>query len=141
MALIELRDVCKTYDLGEVQVHALRPTTLKIERGEYVALLGPSGSGKSTLMNTLGCLDRPTTGSYLLDNEEIATMSRNARAGIRNRHIGCTNFVCGTHWLGATPFANSKQRPFEYDKTNEIGRNGLQNQNLLTLRFTHATHH
>ncbi len=88
MALIELRDVCKTYDLGEVQVHALRPTTLKIERGEYVALLGPSGSGKSTLMNTLGCLDRPTTGSYLLDNEEIATMSRNARAGIRNRHIG-----------------------------------------------------
>jgi ABC-type lipoprotein export system ATPase subunit len=88
MALIELRDVCKTYDLGEVQVHALRPTTLNIERGEYVALLGPSGSGKSTLMNTLGCLDRPTSGSYRLDGEEIATMSRNARAGIRNRHIG-----------------------------------------------------
>ncbi|MEY3226552.1 MAG: Macrolide export ATP-binding/permease protein MacB, partial [Planctomycetota bacterium] len=88
MALIELREVCKTYDLGEVQVHALRPTTLNIERGEYVALLGPSGSGKSTLMNTLGCLDRPTSGSYRLDGEEIATMSRNARAGIRNRHIG-----------------------------------------------------
>ena len=88
MALIELREVCKTYDLGEVRVHALRPTTLNIERGEYVALLGPSGSGKSTLMNTLGCLDRPTSGSYRLDGEEIATMSRNARAGIRNRHIG-----------------------------------------------------
>lgn len=88
MALIELTDVSKTYDLGEVQVHALLSTTLKVERGEYVALLGPSGSGKSTLMNTLGCLDRPSTGSYLLDGNEIATMSRNARAAIRNKHIG-----------------------------------------------------
>lgn len=88
MALIELNKVCKTYDLGEVQVHALRETTLHIEKGEYVALLGPSGSGKSTLMNTLGCLDRPTSGSYMLDGEEVATMSRNARARIRNEHIG-----------------------------------------------------
>ena len=67
MALIELRDVQRSYDLGEVQVHALRSVTLNIERGEYVALIGPSGSGKSTLMNTLGCLDRPTAGSYLLE--------------------------------------------------------------------------
>ncbi len=88
MALIELKDVSKTYDLGEVQVHALLPTTLNIDKGEYVALLGPSGSGKSTLMNTLGCLDRPTTGSYLLDGVEVATMSRNARAKIRNQHLG-----------------------------------------------------
>ncbi len=88
MALIELTDVAKTYDLGEVQVHALLPTTLQIERGEFVALVGPSGSGKSTLMNTLGCLDRPTSGSYLLDQVEIATMSRNDRAVIRNRHLG-----------------------------------------------------
>ncbi|MCA9035116.1 MAG: ABC transporter ATP-binding protein [Planctomycetaceae bacterium] len=88
MAVIELRDVSKTYDLGEVQVHALLPTTLSIEKGEYVALLGPSGSGKSTLMNTLGCLDRPTTGSYLLNGIEVATLSRNGRARIRNQHIG-----------------------------------------------------
>lgn len=88
MALIQLDKVCKTYDLGEVQVHALLETTLNIEKGEYVALLGPSGSGKSTLMNTLGCLDRPTSGSYLLDGTEVATMSRNARATIRNEHIG-----------------------------------------------------
>lgn len=88
MALIELRNISKTYDLGEVKVHALRETELFIERGEYVALLGPSGSGKSTLMNTLGCLDRPTTGSYLLDGQEVATLNRNARATIRNRHIG-----------------------------------------------------
>ena len=75
MPLIALKNICKIYDLGEVKVHALREATLSIDRGEYVALIGPSGSGKSTLMNTLGCLDRPTSGSYLLDGEEIATMS------------------------------------------------------------------
>jgi ABC-type lipoprotein export system ATPase subunit len=88
MALIELRNVRKVYDLGEVQVHALRGATLTIDRGEYVALIGPSGSGKSTLMNTLGCLDRPTSGSYRLDGVEIATMSADERADIRNRKIG-----------------------------------------------------
>lgn len=88
MALIELRDVRRVYDLGEVEVHALRSVTLNIERGEYVALIGPSGSGKSTLMNTLGCLDRPTHGSFLLDGEEIVSMSRDQRARIRNRQLG-----------------------------------------------------
>src|SRR6516225_6739489 len=88
MALIELRKIRKVYDLGEVQVEALKDTSLNIEQGEYVALIGPSGSGKSTLMNTLGCLDRPTSGSYLLDGQEIATMSRDERAEIRNRQIG-----------------------------------------------------
>ena len=88
MALIELRNISKTYDLGEVKVHALLETTLDIEKGEYVALLGPSGSGKSTLMNTLGCLDRPSTGSYILDGQEVANLSRNGRAHIRNKHIG-----------------------------------------------------
>lgn len=88
MSLIELNKIQKTYDLGEIQVHALRETNLNIDKGEFVALLGPSGSGKSTLMNTLGCLDRPTSGSYMLDDTEIATMSRNDRAHIRNKHIG-----------------------------------------------------
>lgn len=88
MALIELDDVRRVYDLGEIQVHALRTVTLNIELGEYVALVGPSGSGKSTLMNTLGCLDRPTHGSYLLDGEEIVKMSRDQRARIRNRQLG-----------------------------------------------------
>jgi ABC-type lipoprotein export system ATPase subunit len=88
LALIELNDVSKTYDLGEIKVHALRSTTLNIERGEYVALIGPSGSGKSTLMNTLGCLDRPTSGSYLLDTEQVVEMNRDQRAKIRNRKIG-----------------------------------------------------
>jgi putative ABC transport system ATP-binding protein len=88
MALIELRNIRKVYDLGEVQVEALREVSLNIEPGEYVALMGPSGSGKSTLMNTLGCLDRPTSGSYRLAGEEVADMSSDERARIRNLHIG-----------------------------------------------------
>src|SRR5436305_4760740 len=88
MPLIELHDVWKVYDLGEVQVEALREASLAIEQGEYVALIGPSGSGKSTLMNTLGCLDRPTRGSYRLAGEEVATMARDQRARIRNQRLG-----------------------------------------------------
>ncbi len=88
MPLIELRDIEKTYDLGEVQVRALRGTTLTIEQGEYISLMGPSGSGKSTLMNTLGCLDRPTKGSYLLGGDEVVTMSQDQRARLRNQRIG-----------------------------------------------------
>lgn len=88
MSLIELRDVKKSYNLGEVRVDALRGVTLTIDQGEYVALIGSSGSGKSTLMNTLGCLDQPTSGSYRLKGEEVAAMSRDERARIRNEHIG-----------------------------------------------------
>nr|WP_197455513.1 ABC transporter ATP-binding protein [Stieleria neptunia] len=86
--MIELRDVRRVYDLGEVQVHALRTVSLQIQRGEYIALVGPSGSGKSTLMNTLGCLDRPSHGSYLLDGQEIVSMNRDQRARIRNKQLG-----------------------------------------------------
>jgi len=88
LALIELRDVWKIYDLGEVKVEALKEATLQIEQGEYVALIGPSGSGKSTLMNTLGCLDRPTKGSYKLAGDEVSTMSRDQRARLRNQRLG-----------------------------------------------------
>ena len=88
MALIEIRDVCKVYDLGEVKVEALKDANLTIEQGEFVALIGPSGSGTSPLMTTLGCLVRPTSGSYKLAGEEISTMSGNDRARIRNQRIG-----------------------------------------------------
>ena len=88
MSLIELRHIGKIYDLGEVQVEALRRVSLQIDKGEYIALMGPSGSGKSTLMNLLGCLDRPTNGSYRLDGEEVADMTGDERARIRNKHIG-----------------------------------------------------
>lgn len=88
MALIELRDIRKIYDLGEVEVKALDGVTLDIEAGEYVSLIGQSGSGKSTLMNTLGCLDRPSSGSYKLDDEEVTKLSLDGRARLRNRKIG-----------------------------------------------------
>jgi putative ABC transport system ATP-binding protein len=88
MALIELRNLCKTYDLGEVKVEALKRVSLDIQEGEFVALIGPSGSGKSTLMNTLGCLDRPTSGSYQLAGEEVAILNADQLAQVRSRRIG-----------------------------------------------------
>jgi ABC-type lipoprotein export system ATPase subunit len=88
MPLIQLTDIRKVYNLGEVQVEALKGVSLHIEQGELLALVGPSGSGKSTLMNTLGCLDRPTSGSYLLAGQEIAKMSNDERAQVRNQRIG-----------------------------------------------------
>jgi len=86
--LIALADVAKVYKLEEVEVRALDGVDLVMQRGEYSALIGPSGSGKSTLMNTLGCLDRPTRGSYLFDGIEVVNMSADQRARIRNKQIG-----------------------------------------------------
>jgi len=88
MALIETRDLWKTYVMGEEQIHALRGVSIQIERGEYVAIMGPSGSGKSTLMNLIGCLDTPTKGSYLLNGKEVAAMNDDELARIRNEEIG-----------------------------------------------------
>jgi putative ABC transport system ATP-binding protein len=88
MALIETRDLWKTYVMGEEEIHALRGVSIAIERGEYVAIMGPSGSGKSTLMNLIGCLDTPTKGSYLLNGKEVASMNDDELARIRNEEIG-----------------------------------------------------
>ena len=88
MPLIEVIDVWKSYQLEEVRIDALRGVTFSIEQGEFVALVGQSGSGKSTLMSTLGCLDRPTSGSYRLAGAEIGKMNRDERAQIRNQQIG-----------------------------------------------------
>ncbi len=87
-ALLTLEDVTKTYHMGDVDVHALRGVSLAVEEGEFVAIMGASGSGKSTLMNIIGCLDRPTTGRYLLAGEEVSTLDRNALAEKRNRTLG-----------------------------------------------------
>jgi len=86
--LVKLKDIRRTFRVGEISVHVLRGISLEIERGAYVALTGSSGSGKTTLMNLLGCLDRPTSGEYWLDNVEVSRMSSDDRAMIRNKKIG-----------------------------------------------------
>jgi putative ABC transport system ATP-binding protein len=88
LPVIETQGLTKIYGIGEVEVKALDRVDLRIDRGEFVAVMGPSGSGKSTLMNILGCLDRPTSGSYLLGGEDISTLDRAELASIRNRQIG-----------------------------------------------------
>src|SRR6266853_1485624 len=86
--IIEIDDVHKYYDLGETRVHALRGVSLKIERGEFVAIMGASGSGKSTFMNILGCLDKPSAGRYLLEGIEVSSLSKKELATIRNHKLG-----------------------------------------------------
>jgi putative ABC transport system ATP-binding protein len=86
--MIEMRDICKVYATGRVQVEALKGIDLDVDRGEFVAVVGPSGSGKSTLMNLLGCLDTPTSGRYHLSGESVGELDRNRLAEIRNRHVG-----------------------------------------------------
>jgi putative ABC transport system ATP-binding protein len=88
MALIETRDLWKTYVMGDEEIHALRGVSIQIARGEYVAIMGPSGSGKSTLMNLIGCLDTPSKGSYLLNDKQVSQMNDDELARIRNEEIG-----------------------------------------------------
>ena len=87
-AVIEIKDLVKDYKLGEVPVHVLKDISFEIERGDFVSIMGPSGSGKSTLMNILGCLDKPTSGSYTLDGISVAKLNRDQLAEIRNKKIG-----------------------------------------------------
>ena len=86
--LIDIRDITKVYEMGALKVRALDGVSLQVDRGEYVAIMGPSGSGKSTLMNLIGCLDTPTSGSYILNGREVARMTDDELAAIRNQEIG-----------------------------------------------------
>jgi putative ABC transport system ATP-binding protein len=87
-AVIKVEELCKEYRMGDSIVHALRGVSLEIHSGEFVAIMGPSGSGKSTFMNMVGCLDRPTSGAYFLDGQEVSRLGDNAQADIRNKFIG-----------------------------------------------------
>jgi len=112
--VIQLRDVAKVYRTGEVEVHAVRRVSLDIQRGEFVAVMGASGSGKSTLMNILGCLDRPTSGSYLLDDVNVSGLSRGQLATLRNRKLG---FVFQSfNLLARTSALENVELPMFYSK-------------------------
>ncbi|HWA24683.1 MAG TPA: ABC transporter ATP-binding protein [Lacunisphaera sp.] len=113
-AVVQLEEIHKIYDSGEVPVHAVRGVTLTIERGEFVAVMGSSGSGKSTLMNTLGCLDRPTKGRYLLDGTDVSQLDRNELADLRNQKLG---FVFqGFNLLSRTTALENVELPMLYGR-------------------------
>jgi len=110
--VIELESIHKTYSMGDIRVHALRGVSLTIRQGEFVAIMGASGSGKSTTMNILGCLDRPTKGTYILDGQDVSEMSKDERADIRSRKIG---FVFqGCNLLSRTSALENVELPMLY---------------------------
>ena len=139
MALIETRNLWKTYIMGSETVHALRGVTIQIEKGEYVAIMGPSGSGKSTLMNLIGCLDTPSEGDYFLNGKLASKMSDDELATIRNREIG---FVFQTFNLLARATAlHNVELPLIYNGTPAKERIDKAKMALEKVQLADRMHH
>ncbi|MDQ3281226.1 MAG: ABC transporter ATP-binding protein, partial [Acidobacteriota bacterium] len=126
-----MRELTRVYDLGPQKIYALRGVNLVIEPGEYVAIMGPSGSGKSTLMNVIGCLDTPSSGTYLLDGVPVETLNDDELAAIRNRKIG---FVFQTfNLLARTTALQNVELPLVYAKVSRAERRQLAEEALVAV--------
>ncbi len=137
--VVEAKDITKVYQMGEIEVHALRGLSVNIARGEILSIMGPSGSGKSTLMNILGCLDRPTSGDYHLNGESVATLNDDQLAEIRNRGVG---FVFQSFNLlpRATALANV-ELPMRYAVLNGRNRKQVAREALEAVGLGDRVHH
>src|SRR5437667_573234 len=138
--VIAVRGLVKTYVVGEVEVRALRSVSLDVRRGEFLSVTGPSGSGKSTLMHILGCLDRPTSGRYILDGQDVSKMSKDQLAEVRNQKIG---FVFqGFNLLSRTTAVDNVELPLLYRRIKASERRKLAMEALTTVGLgQRAGHH
>jgi putative ABC transport system ATP-binding protein len=131
--VVQIRDIHKIYESGEIPVHAVRGVTLDIARGEFVALMGASGSGKSTLMNLLGCLDRPTKGTYLLDGVDVDQLNRNELADLRNQKLG---FVFqGFNLLARTTALENVELPMLYGRHRKVSMEEIRERAMHCLEI------
>lgn len=137
--VIEVKDIHKTYDLGDIKVHALKGISLEIENGDFVSIMGASGSGKSTFMNIIGCLDKPTSGEYYLDNNQVSSMESDELAEIRNIKIG---FVFQSfNLLARTTAIENVELPMIYNNTDSKKRSELANEAILKVGLDGREHH
>ncbi len=137
--LIQIDHLVKTYTLGEVEVHALRGVSLEVRRGEFVAIMGASGSGKSTFMNILGCLDKPTRGTYILEDIDVSKLSRDELARIRNQKIG---FVFqGFNLLSRTSAIENVELPLLYSSVSAKDRHDRAVESLTMVGLGDRVHH
>jgi putative ABC transport system ATP-binding protein len=129
--VVDVRNIRKNYELGETEVHALRGITMSIEAGDFVAIMGASGSGKSTFMNILGCLDRPTSGEYLLEGTDVSRLTKKELARIRNQKIG---FVFqGFNLLGRTTALENTELPMLYSRVTKSARENRAREALALV--------